>query len=302
MRIMATYWISVEHEMKLRLGFLLDGAGRPEWDDDPDLTAQRDLFASRFLEDMRELVSREGIVSPWRIDELGAEGYELSVDWADRLRGWQEATEAGLKSGEFPHDLMENWFDSCLRSVANYNRYLIWGGVVAAALVKAGGEDALRRAVDTVAEDFMWEVSREFFARVMPAAGFEDIGDLMELGLRGMFSDQYYVSGEERTEEDVTVKESVLKNCELAGIMRRVAEWNDLPPRSLGYAVCRFCEVHGLSTMLITIPPMYRPDYRLVRSIALDDEPCVYELKLTEADDMERLMRVQEKVFGDIEF
>ncbi len=79
------------------------------------------------------------------------------------------------------------------------------------------------------AEDFMWEVSRAFFANVLPAAGFEDIGDLMELGLRGMYADQYYRAGAEREAGEATIRQSILKNCELAGIYWRVAEWSGLP-------------------------------------------------------------------------
>ena len=102
--------------------------------------------------------------------------------------------------------LIETWFDSCLRSVANYNRYLIWGGVNAAAIVKREGMDAFVRAVETTAEPFMWDVSKEFFASVLPAAGFEDIGDLMELGMRGMYADQWFMRGEERQEEGETAE------------------------------------------------------------------------------------------------
>jgi len=171
--------------------------------------------------------------------------------------------------------------------------------VVAAAVVKEGGQEALRAVVDATAEEFMWEISREFYVRVLPAAGFEDLDDLMELGLRGMFSDQYYVSGQEREEGEDLIKESILKNCELAGVFRRVAEWNGWPVTTLGYGVCRYCEVHGEATMLMTIPPMYAPAYRRVRSIGIDDTPCLFELRMTPADDMERLMIVHGKVFRE---
>jgi hypothetical protein len=78
-----------------------------------------------------------------------------------------------------------------------------------------------------------------------------------------------------------------------------VAEWNGLPKTALGYAVCRYCEVHGAATMLITIPPMYRPEYRRIRSVGMDDTECLFELTLTEADDMERLMSAHGRVFGE---
>jgi len=303
MRVMAAYWTSVEHEMKLRRQTLLRGAGHPEWETDPELVAQAADFHARYVADMRELVVRDGIVPAERIDALAAAGWETPADWAEVMRARQQASLAGLEAGALDPDLVEGWFDSCLRSVSNYNRYLIWGGVNAAALVRREGPEALRKAVDATAGDFMWEISREFFATVLPAAGFEDIGDLMELGLRGMYADQYYVRGEEREEGEKTIRRSILKNCELAGVYRRVAEWNDLPPLSLGYGICRYDEAHGQATMMITMPPMVSPDYRLVQSIAMhpDATECVFELVTTPADDMERILKVQERIFGPVD-
>ena len=302
MRVMAAYWASVEHEMPLRFEMLLKGSRHPEWREDPELVAQAEEFLGRFVADMRELVARESILAPERVEALVARGLDLPADWAEVMRERQAASEALLATGEpWPSDLVEAWLEGCLRSVANYNRYLIWGGVLAAALVKREGPLALSAAVDATAEEFMWEISRKFYAEALPAAGFEDIGDLMELGLRGMYADQYYVSGEERQEGELTIKQSILKNCELAGIFWRVAEWNGLPKTALGYGICRYCEVHGAATMMISMPPMVSPAYRRVQSLGLDDRECCFELTLTPADDMERLILVQEKVFGAVE-
>jgi len=125
----------------------------------------------------------------------------------------------------------------------------------------------------------------------------------MELGLRGMFADQYYVKGEAREEGEQSIRVSLLKNCELAGVYRQVEAWNDLPPFSLGYGICRFDEVHGQATMMITMPPMVSPQYRVVKSLGLhaDAAECVFELTTLPADDMERIIMVQEKVFGPVE-
>lgn len=303
MRVMAAYWVSVEHEMKLRRKMLLQGANHPEWEHDAELLAQAEEFHQRYLADMKALVERDGIVPIERIDSLAAQGWDTPADWAEKMRGWQAASQAGLEAGSLDPELIEAWFDSGLRSVANYNRYLIWGGVNAAGLVRREGPDALRQAVDAVAEEFKWAISKEFFATVLPAAGFEDIGDLMELGLRGMFADQYYVKGDDREEGEKTIRISILKNCELAGIYRRVEEWNELPRFSLGYGICRFDEVHGQATMMITMPPMVSPQYRIVQALAMHPEAkeCVFELTTVPADDMERILMVQEKIFGPVE-
>ncbi len=301
MRVMAAYWVSVEHEMKLRFRALLEGADHTEWTDDPQLTAQAAEFFARYLADMRELVVRDGIVPAERLDTLAAAGWETPADWAAQMNAWQQASLAAIEARAFPPDLAEKWFASCLRSVANYNRYLIGGGVNAAALVRREGPEALRQAVDATAQDFMWAVSKEFFATVLPAAGFEDIGDLMELGLRGMYADQFYVKGEDREEGEKTIRQSILKNCELAGIYRRVAEWNGLPKLALGYGICRYCEVHGQATMMITMPPMVSPQYRRVVSLGMDDQACLFELTTVPADDMERILMVQERIFGAVE-
>jgi hypothetical protein len=303
MRVMAAYWTSVEHEMKLRFKTLLRGANHPEWASEVEITTQAKEFHARYVADMKALVVRDGIVPVERVETLEAQGWETPADWAEEMRARQAASLSGLEQGGLETELVEGWFDGCLRSIANYNRYLIWGGVNAAALVRREGVEALHQAVDTVAEEFMWDISREFFATVLPAAGFEDIGDLMELGLRGMFADQYYVKGEDREEGEQTIRTSILKNCELAGIYRRVEEWNNLPRFSLGYGICRFDEVHGKATMMITMPPMVSPDYRLLKSLAMhpDATECVFELTTTPADDMERILMVQEKVFGPVE-
>jgi hypothetical protein len=298
MRVMAAYWISVEHEMKMRLNTLLAGAKHPEWRKDAELIKQRDLFFERFLQDMRQLILEKDITDIARFNTLVKENLDLRASWREDMRAWQAQSQAALEKGDLPNDLIESWIDSCLRSIANYNLYLIWGGVICAALLRRESEDALKATIDATAQDFMWDISREFYVNVMPSVGFEDLGDVMELGMRGMFSDQYYETGEERQEGENTIKQSLLKNCELAGVFRRVAEWNNLPSLSLGYGICRYCEAHGEATMQITIPPMYSPSYKRLQSIGMEDKTCIFKLTLTPADDMERLMRVQQKVFG----
>lgn len=303
MRVMAAYWTSVEHEMKLRRKTLLKGANHTDWETDPELVAQAAEFHKRYVADMKELVVREGIVPAERIDALAAKGWETPEDWAPVMRARQKISLEQIEAGHLDQEIIEAWFDSCMRSVSNYNRYLIGGGVNAAGIIRREGPEALTKAVDAMSETFMWEISKEFFATVLPAAGFEDIGDLMELGLRGMFADQYYVKGEDREEGEKTIRTSILKNCELAGIYRRVEQWNNLPPFSLGYGICRFDEVHGQATMMITMPPMVSPQYRLLKSLAMhpDAKECVFELTTVPADDMERILNVQEKVFGAVE-
>jgi hypothetical protein len=301
MKVMSAYWISVEHEMTMRKDMLLKGIGEESFGGDPEILAQLEDFSGRFLEDMVELAVTGGISSQEKIWDL-RDNHHLPDSWIEDLKDWQGRSEAALEASQtIPDDLIEAWFDSCLRSIYNYNYYLIWGGILAAKLVKSSGEKALVEAVDRVAEEFKWEISKEFYVNVMPAVGFEDLGDLMELGMRGMFSDQYYVSGEEQEHGEGTIRHSKLLNCELAGIYWRCAEWNGLPKTELGYGVCRFCEAHGEATMEVTIPPMYSPAYRRVVSLGMDDEVCVFELALTPADDMERIMRVQERIFGGAE-
>jgi hypothetical protein len=303
MRVMAAYWTSVEHEMKLRRITLFKGANHQDWEKDSELVGQVNEFHGRYVADMKELAVRDGIVPVERIDQLAAKGWETPTDWAPVMRARQAETLAMLETGTITSDIVEAWFDSCLRSVSNYNRYLIWGGVNASAIVRREGSAALHKAVDTTAESFMWDISKEFFATVLPAAGFEDIGDLMELGLRGMFADQFYEKGEDREIGEKTIRTSILKNCELAGIYRSVEEWTGLPAFTIGYGVCHYCEVHGQATMMITMPPMVSPEYKLTNSLAMHPEAkaCIFELTTVPADDMARILMVQEKVFGSVD-
>ncbi len=301
LRVITAYWVSVEHEMPLRLQTLLRGSNHPEWMDDPIITQKTSQYLERYLDDMRELIRREEIIAPEKFEVLVQKGLETPANWADSMRTLQQTSEDALAKQQFSEELLETWIISCLRSVANYNRYLIQGGVCAASLVQLEGEAAFKAAVDATAEDFKWEVSRAFFADVMPASGFEDIGDLMELGLRGMYADQYYQSGTEREAGEATIRESILKNCELAGIYQSVAAWEGMSPTALGYGICRYCEAHGEATMMISMPPMVSPAYRRIQSLGIDDKECIFELTTTPANDMERLIMVQEKVFGAVD-
>ena len=300
-KVSLAYWISVEHEMKLRMRILLKGANRAEWEFDPELTAKAAEYHARFVSDMKELNRRYRILPEADFDLVESNGWETPASWADEFRDLRLQSEAEIDSGALRSNLADRWIAECVRSVSNYNRYLIWGGVNAVHLVKTGGKQALVDAVDSVAEEFMWEVSREFFARVMPSAGFEDLGDLMELGLRGMYADNYMAKGSEVEEGEKTIRISTLKNCQLMGIYRKIEQWSGFPETTLGYGICQFCEVHGQATMLISIPPMYAPQYRRLQSLALDvnADSCKFELVTTPADDMERILLVQEKVFGE---
>lgn len=307
LRVMGAYWASVEHEMPLRLSTFLRGAGHGDWlagprlEGDPLVAGKASDYFERFLADMAELADRIGDGLPGLVADLRSSSVVMPEDWASSMARLQGDGEAALARGEFPRELLDGWLRICLRSVANYNRFLIAGACAAAAIVAREGAGALRAAVDATSSDFMWEVSRAFFATALPQAGFEDIGDLMELGLRGMYADQYFHSEPEREEGEATVRMSVLENCELAGVYAAVERWEGLEPRALGYAICRYCEVHGLATMMITLPPMVSPSYRLVRSLGLHGEECRFELRTVPADDMGRILDVQERVFGPAE-
>ncbi len=301
LRVMSAYWASVEHEMPLRLETLLRGAGHEDWRGDPEVARKSGLYFFRFLDDMDEIAQREEGVAPGLaaiVRGLRAGGVDMPDDWAPRLRALQDESEAAVAAGAFPRGLLDRWLATCMRSVANCNRFLIRGATCAAILVEREGKAALRAAVDATSEDFMWEVSRAFFATALPKAGFEDIGDLMELGLRGMYADQWFHSEPEAQEGEATVRTSVLENCELAGVYAAVEAWEGLPPLSLGYGFCRWCEVHGLATMMITMPPMVSPAYVRERSLGMDGEACRFRLTMAPADDMARILEVQELVFG----
>ena len=67
MRVMAAYWVSVEHEMKLRRKTLLAGANHLDWETDPEL-----LAAARWV-----LTQDAGEVFPAIVrDALKQMGYE----------------------------------------------------------------------------------------------------------------------------------------------------------------------------------------------------------------------------------
>lgn len=302
LRVMAAYWSSVEHEMPYRLSTLLKGSGHENWLEDSEIKAKCEAYLGRFVDDMAQMVSRPGSESLLPLVNAMRKGsLDMPDDWAETMRAIQTESEAKLAAGDFPRELLDRWLGLCLRSVANYNRFLIRGAVCAASLVKREGRDALVGAIDRTSEDFMWGVSKEFFVKALPKAGFEDIGDLMELGLRGMYADQYFHSEPEVQEGEKTIRYSVLENCELAGVYAAVEAWEGLAPRTLGYGFCRFCEVHGLATMMITMPPMVAPTYVREASLGIDGLTCRFRLTTVPADDMPRILEVQERVFGSVD-
>lgn len=306
LRVISAYWASVEHEMPIRLATLLRGAGLPGLPREPAVAARVAGYVGRFLDDMEELARRAGDGLPGIVAAVVGAPLGMPADWAETMRALQAESEAALAGaaaggGGFPRGLLDRWLGLCARSVANYNRFLIAEATCAAEIVRRGGDRALRDAVTATEGEFMWEVSRAFFASALPKAGFEDIGDLMELGMRGMYADQWFHQEPERVEGETTVRESVLENCELAGVHAAVERWEGLAPLSLGFGFCRYCEVHGLATMMITMPPMVSPRYERLASLGIDGEACRFRLTTVPADDMPRILEVQEKVFGAVE-
>ncbi len=301
LRIMAAYWASVEHEMPLRLATLLRGANKPGLDSEATVATRINTYLRHYKDDMLELSRIAGDPVARAVADTLAEPLDMPENWAETMQALQKESEAAVAGGTFPENLLYRWLRTCARSVANYNRYLIAGAVCAAEIVKRGGVAALQKAVSTTETEFMWDVSRAFFATALPKAGFEDIGDLMELGLRGMYADQWFHTEPERMDGESSIRMSILENCELAGIYAAVERWEGLAPQSLGFGICRWCEVHGLATMMITMPPMVSPSYVREQSLGIDGKACHFRLTTTPADDMPRILEVQEKVFGAVE-
>ena len=89
MKVMAAYWISVEHEMIMRKAMLLKGIDQKGWGEDDDTRRQLEEYAGRFWEDMNDLVAAHSITTPERMGRLFAD-HHLPETWVEDIQTWQE--------------------------------------------------------------------------------------------------------------------------------------------------------------------------------------------------------------------
>ena len=298
LRAMAAHWAGMEQEMPLRLKMLIKGTRRPDFLADKEINSQTMVYADRFVGDMMEIVLRDNICSPDRVQLIKEKGLSIPEDWGDQMRKLQADTEKAMKSYRISSQIFESWLDTCLRSIANYNRYIAQSAVITSLFVLKNGENTLKTAIDATAEEFMWEVSRSFYTNVLPNAGITDIQDQIDTIFRGTNSDRSIVMGEETQDGKKTIRRSILKNCMLFCIYQTVAEKYRLQIRSVGYGICRFCEAQGQANAMISQPSNVQVSYQRVQSLAIENRACTFDLITIPGNDTARVQKVQEKVFG----
>ncbi len=298
LKLLATFWIAEEHEMKERFRVLQEALGDPSPDTRRELVER---YSLAYVEDVKFLVRDRGLLPGLELNELQA--VQLGPDWPSRLANLKAEAEERVRAGSMPEHALERWFTFCLGSIISYAHSLVSQAVLAGTYVRLNGPRALEDALRGSYEPFGWDINRLFYRDILPRAGIEELSDITELGTYGMLADQeagtprQWQEGE--GDDAVTIKESYMLTCQLYGIFSTVETWMELPVSSLTPAYCPYCVGHGEKTILLVVPPSQRPTYTQVEGLGYGQERCAFRLKLEPGEDMERVMEAQVRIFGD---
>lgn len=296
------YFRAVQGEMALRYRTLLANfpGGRPDARAADDLSAR--MFPL-FVDDVRELLARDGRLDPAVAGKLAAEGpggVGMGEDWIDRYRELKERTDRAIEGIAFPRDLLGDWMVLSLRGLLAYNRDLNRQAALAAQVLAAHGERGLRELVAGTREEFGWKVSQVFFRDTFGKLDLPQ-DQLYSLGRYAMFADQALRSFDAGVEGEGVVKARVsrVENCQLYSNFELAARLTGHPVEKLGIAICEYCESHGQKNAALFTPPDLVPDYARQASIAFGAEACLFRSVYRAGDGMERFMEANDIIFAE---
>ncbi|MBU0928169.1 MAG: hypothetical protein KKA67_10495 [Spirochaetes bacterium] len=303
LKIAGAYWRAVEGEMNLRFDVLYEYCEWPEAVGEAEYRDGVERYYRMFLADVAELLA-DGSLLPYEAFAPYAESYEtarLGEGWIPLYQDLCARSDAALAEGRFDDALLRDWFTFCLRGVVAYDYGLIRQGVLSRLLIERRGFERLKRIVDASGEEFGWRVTKLFFADMYPKAGIDGMA-LRQLGRYGMFADQDLVTTERNAaagKEDVdpSWRFTEFFNCEERGIFEVVSAESGIPLSELGLGVCVYCHEHARKTASLFTPPDKHPSTNMVRALGLGGESCLFETEIRPADDMERFMEAQDRVF-----
>ncbi|MEW6522619.1 MAG: hypothetical protein AB1445_03430 [Bacillota bacterium] len=305
LRVMAPYWQAVEGEMRCRFDCLYEYSA-PALQDlirTPQAEEEVARFYSWFLSDVGRLAEKYGMAGaldePFRASLVSARS---DPDWVKHLEELNADTAPAVEAGRLPWETMARWLRFCAARVANYNYHMIRQAVYVCHVLKAAGRDGLDEILASSREEFGWRVSRLFFVESLPKGGIDDPGELVRLGRYAMFSDQD-LNTEEVTcpagEEARRLKTTVFYNCMEYSIFHTVSHHLDVDYRQAGLGICVYCEEHARKNTMLFVPPSYRPTTCMEAALGLGDDVCRFVTTLEPADDMERFMLAQSKLYGE---
>ena len=324
LKIMAPYWKAEEEMMRCRFEemtrqFAQLTPAKPG-DNLTDTTEFKELvkkYYDRFVEDVRTLLksASSGLPETSYAGLLKTYPPMMPADWADTLKAFVQESEQASESG-MSESLFQRWLVFCLNGIIAYNYGLIRQAVFSGLIILKYGEDRLKETVARTRDEYGWRVSRAFFLEIFPAAGISDAADLQVVGRYGMFSDQEIFSREilppspdvtsgdsavappEKRTEEPKIKITEFLNCQEFSIFQTIFKDMEVPAKEVGPAICLYCEEHGRKNTQLFVPHSLRPELKLVQSFGFSAQKCIFETKLYPANDMERFLKAQEKLYG----
>ncbi|MEW6026111.1 MAG: hypothetical protein AB1599_02285 [Planctomycetota bacterium] len=304
LKVMAVFWKAEEEMMRCRFEAKERAAQDLHLTDTDEFKNNLKAVWQKYTEDITELVKKNFL-----LDEKVAgpiiKKYppQMGANWAEVLKGLMSRTEEAVKKGEISDGLIDEWLAFCLDGILAYNFGLCRQAVLSAMIISKFSEDKLKQIVADSRDEYGWLVSRKFFVEVFPAAGITDMTDLQTIGRYGMFSDQDLTTSEtlpppDKRATEPKVKRTEFFNCQEFSMFETTFNILGVKTKNTGIAMCPYCEEHGKKNVQVFVPPSMRPEVKMTTSLGMGNKSCIFETKLYPADDMERFMQAQEKVFG----
>jgi hypothetical protein len=305
LKVMAAFWKSEEEMMRCRFDVMDQYAKMPELLQGKDFQEYLKISFDKFIQDVKELAKRNNLLPEKLLEEtIKANPPKTPENWADILKHLFKETEKAVTDGKIPEELLTRWLVFCLQAIIAYNYGLIKQAVLCGLILKKHGENKMAQIIEKSRDDYGWKLSRIFFREVFPAADITDMTDLQTLGRYGMFADQEVITEEkqppaDKKDTEPKIKISQFLNCQEYSIFDTVFKLMAVPVKHAGVGMCAYCEEHGRKNTQLFVPPSMHPETRIVQALALGADKCIFETKLFPANDMERFMEAQNRVFGE---
>jgi len=304
LKVMAVFWKAEEEMMRCRFETKEKAAQGLHLTDTDEFRNNLKTVWQKYTEDITGLVKKYSLLDE-KISGPIIKKYPPQMDsnWSDILKGLMSQTEAAVKEGKISDTLIDNWLAFCLDGILAYNFGLARQAVLSAMILNKFSEAKLKQIVADSKDEYGWLVSKKFFVEVFPAAGITDMMDLQTIGRYGMFSDQDLTTSEtipppEKRATEPKVKRTEFFNCQEFSMFETTFKMLGVKTEHIGIAMCPYCEEHGKKNVQLFVPPSMRPEVKMTTSLGFGNKSCAFETKLYPADDMERFMQAQEKVFG----
>ncbi|MBI5778229.1 MAG: hypothetical protein HZA49_02075 [Planctomycetes bacterium] len=304
LKVMAVFWKAEEEMMRCRFEAKERAAQGLHLTDTDEFRNNLKNVWLKYTDDITELVKKNSLLDDKQAGPI-IKKYppQMGANWSDVLKDLMSQTEEAAKKGEMPDTLTDNWLAFCLDGILAYNFGLARQAVLSAMIINKFSEEKLKQIVEASRDEYGWLVSKKFFVEVFPAAGITDMTDLQTIGRYGMFSDQDLTTSEtlpppDKRASEPKVKRTEFFNCQEFSMFETTFKILGVKVKFIGIAMCPYCEEHGKKNVQVFVPPSMRPEVRMTTSLGMGNKSCVFETKLYPADDMERFMQAQEKVFG----